>query len=218
MIASHIHHALSQVQELQRKVLEGQRFKGYSGRARAISGTIALLTAVVLATPAVPATPRAHLFGWGAAFVLSCLVNYGALLYWFLFDPVAKRDIRRLGPTTDALPPFFVGGVLTLLLIHIEQYQYLFGIWMALYGLANLASRRSLPKGIRTLGWFYILCGTVCLFLQGFTFLNPWPMGLVFFTGEWIGGVIFHYNGLPSISMLRLFNRKREDEHVRSTR
>lgn len=32
MIANHIYHALEQVRDLQQKILEGQRFKGYSGR------------------------------------------------------------------------------------------------------------------------------------------------------------------------------------------
>ena len=31
MVANHIHHALDQVRELQQKILDKQRFKGYSG-------------------------------------------------------------------------------------------------------------------------------------------------------------------------------------------
>ncbi len=48
MIANHIHHALAQVRELQQKILEGQRFKGYSGRARAICGVAALAAAAFM--------------------------------------------------------------------------------------------------------------------------------------------------------------------------
>lgn len=43
MIANHIHDALAQVRELQKNILDKQRFKGYSGRARAIAGSVALV-------------------------------------------------------------------------------------------------------------------------------------------------------------------------------
>lgn len=197
MITNQIQHALSQVRDLQQKVLEGQRFRGYSGRARAISGTLALLTAVILAA-LFPESTAAHAIGWGTVFVIACLINYGALLYWFLFDPVAKRDVRRLGPTTDALPPFFVGGVLTFVFIMNGLHGLLFGTWMALFGLANLASRRALPRNSRWLGWFYILCGALCLGSPHVSFTNPWPMGVVFFVGEWVGGILLHFHSRSS--------------------
>ena len=54
-------------------------------------------------------------------------------------DPEAKRDIRRLKPASDAIPPLFVGGLLSLVMIIHHQYDYLYGIWMCHFGLANLA-------------------------------------------------------------------------------
>ncbi len=117
MIANHIHDALAQVRELQKIVLEKQQFKGYSGRVRALSGTLALIAAAILASPIFPQTVVAHLYGWGAVFLTGLLLNYGALIRWFLFDPHVKRDIRKLRPALDALPALFVGGVLTLALI-----------------------------------------------------------------------------------------------------
>src|SRR5438105_15680432 len=114
MIASHIHDALRQVQELKQKILEKQRFKGYSGRARALSGSMALLAAALMSRPSYPHGDQAQLFGWGVVFAVSVLLNFGAILYWFLFDPVAQRDFRRLKPLKDVLPPLFAGGILTL--------------------------------------------------------------------------------------------------------
>jgi len=37
---------------------------------------------------------------------------------------------------------------------------------------------------------FYQAAGIACLLAPGITFLNPWPMGLVFFAGETAGGWI----------------------------
>lgn len=218
MIARHVHQAIEEVRDLRQKILEGQRFRGYSGRARAVSGTLALMAAAILSTPWIPGTERAHAVGWGICFVLACLVNYGALLYWFLFDPEAKRDVRRLGPTTDALPPFFAGGLLTWALILHGHYDLLFGVWMALFGVANLATRRALPKANRPLGWAYVLAGAFCLISPVIHFTNPWPMGLVFFVGEWTGGLILHYGGLPHVSINSLLNPSKERPHVRPSR
>ena len=128
MIARHIHHALAQVQELQQKVLEKQRFKGYSGRARAMGGTVAFLGAMIMASSYYPQTAIAHTIGWGTVFATAIFLNYGALTYWFLFDPTVKRDLRRLKPTIDILPSLFVGAIFTLAMLLYGQHQYLFGI------------------------------------------------------------------------------------------
>lgn len=211
MIANHIHHALAQVRELRQKVLEKQRFKGYSGRARAMGGTIALMATVILASRHFPQTPKAHFTAWGVVFVLAVFLNYGALVYWFLFDPTVKRDLRRLKPVLEAVPPLFTGGVFTLLFGLNKQYEYLPGTWMALFGLANLATRHVLPRTISLVGLYYLACGTACLLMPGMRFTNPWPMGIVFFIGEWMGGVILHYDGLPLF--LTRFLQPKEASH-----
>lgn len=198
---SHIHQALDQVRELKHQVLEKQRFKGYSGRARAISGTLALLTAAVLASPQYPRTVAAHLTAWGALFVVCGLLNYGAVCYWFLTDPHANRNLRRLKPALDGLPPLLVGGLISWLLIDHGLTDRLFGVWMCLFGLANVSSRHVLPKLIGALGLYYVACGAICLLVPQVTLLQPWPMGLVFFFGEWAGGIIFHYDRATNLSL-----------------
>ncbi|HEC03887.1 MAG TPA: hypothetical protein ENI81_10165 [Phycisphaerales bacterium] len=194
MIAAHIHDALAQVRELKMRVLNAQQFTGYSGRVRALGGAIALLAAFLMSANWYPRTTIAHLSGWGLVFLCAVLSNYSALLYWFLFHPESERDIRRLVPTIDALPPLAMGGILTGALILNRQYDMLFGMWMCLYGLANMSCRRTLPKALWPLGIFYVVCGTVCLCAPGITLTNPWPMGIVLGAGELVGGFIFHRN------------------------
>lgn len=200
MIATHIHQALAQVQELKLRVIDSQRFTGYSGYSRMTGGTLALLAALVLSRSGYPQTPTAHLVGWGFVLAVSLVVNYAAVLHWFLFDPDTGRDIRRLVPTLYVLPSLAVGGILSAALIRLGAHDALFGTWMCLFGLANLSSRQILPRTLWPLGLFYIGCGTVCLFWPGLTFTNPWPMGLVFGIGEWVGGFIFHYHRRPESS------------------
>ncbi len=221
MIANHIHHALEQVRDLQQKILEKQRFKGYSGRARALCGVAALIAAFVMGSPFFdpPAgyVNRTYALGWGFVALFGVMINFGALIHWFMFDPTVKRDIRRLKPTLDALPAIIVGAVLTIIFLHNNLHHYLFGTWMCLFGLSNLASRHVLPQRIWMVGAYYILCGTICLlYSPNIAFSNPWPMGIVFFIGEWAGGIILHFGDTRHLTIsdfLSIFNIK-ETKHA----
>jgi len=61
MIASHIHDALAQVKRLQEVILSKQFFRGYSGKARIISGSIALAASAILDSKLVPYSPKRSL-------------------------------------------------------------------------------------------------------------------------------------------------------------
>lgn len=190
MIANHIHDALAQVRTLQEFIIERNLFKGYSGKARIVSGFAALSGAVVLSSGKIPDSPWAHLAGWSAVLLAGVVTNYAALLYWFLFDDQAKRNPLMLKPALDALPALALGAVLTLAVILRGHFDLLFGIWMSLYGLAQVAYRNSLPPGIYRTGLLYMICGAACLLSPHVRFTNPWPMGLAFFTGELAGGAV----------------------------
>lgn len=194
MIASHIHDALAQVKRLQEVILSKQFFRGYSGKARMISGSVALVASAIMDSKLVPYTIGAHLAGWGIVLVVGVMVNYTALFYWFLFDPKTRRNPIMLKPALDAVPALVVGGTLTVTMILYEQFDMLFGVWMSLYGLAQTAYRQSLPRGIYFVGLGYIITGAFCLIAPSLSFLNPWPMGIVFFVGEWIGGIVLILN------------------------
>jgi hypothetical protein len=190
VIAAHIHDALAQVRRLQELILQKRLFRGYSGKARLASGAAALAGTLAMASPRFPATPQAHLAGWSAVLAAGVLFNYGFLLRWFLFDPAVRRNPAQLKPALDALPALGVGAALTAALLLAGQFDLLFGAWMSLYGLAQVAYRQSLPTGIYAVGLGYILCGAGCLLSNAVSFLSPWPMGIVFVAGELAGGFI----------------------------
>jgi hypothetical protein len=198
VIANHIHDAISQVHRLQDLVLSRRMFQGYSGLARLLSGTCALLGAAVLSTPSIPSTPSAHLIGWSIVLGAAIIANYAALVYWVLFNAEIRRNPRLLKPAIDALPALLTGGVLSIALISRGQYDLLFGTWMALYGLAQVAYRQSLPPLIYIVGLGYVVVGLFCLVAPGVSFTNPLPMGLVFFIGEWIGGIALYRLNHPN--------------------
>lgn len=177
---------------MQHTILERIRFHGFSGPTRAVSGTLALGMAIIMSTPYYPQSARAHLLGWGAVLAAALVLNGGALIHWYLNDASVQRNPRRLRPVLDVIPPLFAGGVLTAALVLRFQLDLLFGIWMLMFGLANLASRHVLPRAINLVGLFYIFAGTAWMLTPGLTFMHPWSMGIVFFAGEWAGGLILY--------------------------
>lgn len=193
MIPEQLREALDSIRQIQRTVMDRQRFRGFSGRARVAAGIFALVMAFIMQI-AFPHTTRSHLLGWGVVLVVALLLNGGAVLYWFLFDPRVRRDIRRLRPLMDTIPPLLVGGALTAALILRAQHDCLFGVWMCMFGLSNLASRYVLPGATAWVGVFYVVCGMVWWFLPDGGFLNPLPAGLVFCAGEVASGLILHFD------------------------
>jgi len=190
VIAAHIHDALDQVRRLQEIVLGPRFFRGYSGKARIISGTCALIGAFVLSRSFVPPTPQAHFTGWMSVLGAALLLNYGALLNWVVTEPRVRKYPVILKPALDAIPPLAVGGLLTLALVRTGMHDLLFGTWMCCFGLGHMAYRQTLPGENYFVGLFYILCGAACLLVPAVRFTSPWPMGLVFFAGEFAGGVV----------------------------
>jgi hypothetical protein len=199
MIANHIHDALAQVRTLQEFILERNLFKGYSGRARLVAGGATLVGTLLLASPGFPASPWAHLAGWGGVLALSVFANYAALVYWFLFDHDVRRNPLMLKPALDALPALGVGAALSLALILHGEFNLLFGVWMCLYGLAQVAYRNSMPRGIYFIGLFYLICGALCLLSPHIVFTDPRPMGLAFFGGEMAGGIVLIRNSRTTL-------------------
>jgi len=206
-VKTSLHDALRQVRELQLAILEKQRFKGYSGRTRALAGCVALAAGLVLGAPSFPATPMAHLIGWGVVFALAMALNYGVLIYWFWHDPDVGRDVRRLGPALEIVPVLAVGAVMTMALVANEQYNLLFGVWMALCALLNFTARQVLPRGLSWVGLYYLICGAACLIgLPALSFTrDSWVMGMVFFFGEFFGGLVLHYDEKPLPSLRTFF-------------
>lgn len=199
-----IHDAISQIKDIRNRIIETQLFKGYSGRARFLGGVIALYGAVIMNSRLVPRDVEAHIVGWGLVALASGTINFAALMAWFVKTPENENDPRRLRPVVDAIPPLIVAAALTHVMIINGTEQYLFGLWMCLFGLVNLSSRHVMPKSIWALGIYYIACGVGCLLLK-IPFLNPIPMGVVFFLGETWGGAILFKNRFPDARLQDFF-------------
>ena len=190
MIANHIHDALGQVERMRALILERRRFQGYSGTARMLGGGVALVLTFILARFEALHAPLLQLAGWAIVLTAALILNYGGLALWLFGRRGSEHSLADLRPALEVLPALTIGAVLSLALVWHEQYNLLFGTWMCLYGLAHMGYRHSLPGGIIWVGLFYQVAGIICLLAPGINFTNPWPMGLVFFAGEMVGGWI----------------------------
>ncbi|MDP0501717.1 MAG: hypothetical protein Q7P63_16610 [Verrucomicrobiota bacterium JB022] len=199
-----IRQAIREVQSLKQAIVEKQRFRGYSGRARALGGGIALGAALGLTLLAPLATPERIFAVWGVVFVLAASLNYGALCYWLARgrEPLLSRRVPQLLETCTI---WLTAGVISLALWLQGEADLLYGLWMMLFGLAQIFNRHHLPRGIGLLGAYYLLCGGLCLWWADGIFARPLAMGAVFFVGEFAGGLIFHVNG--DLKRLRDFFR-----------
>ena len=214
-----IDEALRQVRAIQNRMLAKQRFKGYSGRARALGGCFALMAAFMVGFSSDPANSIQVLYAWAAVFIFAASINFGALVYWFATDPEVEKDWRRLRPLVAILPSLVVGFVLTLTLVERGAFDLLYGVWILIYGLANFASRAVLPKQICWAGWYYILAGSFFILFQPASFTQPITAGIVFFVGEWLAGLILHYDEHPQntvwafLGLPNLLNSNEQKHH-----
>lgn len=192
MIANHIQQARAQVQAL-RSALERHRFRGFCAPPRLISAALTVGIGALLLKGTIPVTAEAHLWAWGTLCLLAGAMNAGSLLYWFWHDEEANRVWRRLGPVVDVLPPLLIGGVLSSALVFGGHFDYLFGVWMCLFGMANFNARHMLAPGIARVGIFYMVSGAACLIMP-MPFTNPLPMMMVFAIGELAGGLVLHFD------------------------
>jgi hypothetical protein len=101
-----------------------------------------------------------------------------------------RHHLPELIPAIEAFPALAIGAVTSVALVLHGEFSLLFGTWMSLYGLVHVVYRLSLPRANYGVGVFYMVSGAVCLLSPSLTFTNPWPMGLVFFIGESLGGFI----------------------------
>jgi hypothetical protein len=191
-----IHDALAQVREVRQRVIERQRFLGYSAGGRFVGGALTLVAAFVMSRAFFPQSPWPILTGWTLTALLAAAINYGLCLRWYWTLPNDVRQPDRLHPLVDTLPPLLLAAAVTGAIAARGQFDLLYGVWMGLFGLVNFYSWHHLPRSVRSLGMFYICCAIFFLLHPAIDFLNPWPMALVYLTGETVGGLIVRQNTL----------------------
>ncbi len=180
--------SLERVADMRLRILESQKFRGYSGRARALGGCAALAGALALRWVPEGMMHVALPVVWGCVFIFAFLLNYGAVLRWWLLLTSDQRRRSPLSPALENLPVFVVGGVLTVHLFLRGSIASLPGMWASVLALTHFTAKYAIPRGLRAVGWWYVAAGAMMLAYSEVIWRTPWLPGLVFFVGEWAGG------------------------------
>src|SRR5262245_36418654 len=93
-----IHDALEQVREVRQRVIERERFLGYSAGGRFFGGALALAAAWLMSQRAFPRADWPIFAGWCVTAIVAAAVNYGLCLRWYRTLPEGVRQPERLHP------------------------------------------------------------------------------------------------------------------------
>jgi hypothetical protein len=190
--------ALADIITIRSQIAAGTAFRGYGPAAIAVTGGVALLTAIMqylwLDDPT--GHPLTFLFGWAAAAALS------ALMIWIEMQARSRRHHSGLADAMihQALEQFLPSGIAGVLLAVVlgkfapEALWMLPGLWQVLVSLGVFASVRSLPRTVAFAGGWYFAAGFVVLVLASQNHaLSPWTMGLPFVIGQWLMAAILYF-------------------------
>jgi hypothetical protein len=109
-------------------------------------------------------------------------------------EPFWSPPTRRVAAA--ALPAFFLGGVFSLIFT-VNVGEDIGGsaippIWMALYGCALHAAGFFMQRGIRLLGWVFVLSGSILIVVFGMAEQDP-PLTPHTLMGATFGGLHLAY-------------------------
>jgi len=190
--------ALTQIDEIRRRVAETELFHGYRALPVAFSGVLAIVAAA--AQPALVPDPLsdvpAYLKLWVSVAALSAGVNGLSLLIRYrVSDNSAGRDGIRLAVGQFA-PCVLAGALLTAALVHGSGNAALLpGLWQVLFSLGLFASCRLMPRATVAIAAFYLTAGIACLLLsRGEYALSPWMMGVPFGVGQFATAAMLYWN------------------------
>ncbi|CAN5385478.1 hypothetical protein BH11PSE4_BH11PSE4_02480 [soil metagenome] len=190
--------ALADILAIRSQIAAGTAFRGYGPATIAVTGGLALFTAI--AQHALLDAPTAEPVMFFTTWAATALVS--AVLIWV---EMRARSRRHHGGLADAmlfqaveqfLPAGVAGALLGMLLWKFapETLWMLPGLWQVIVALGIFASIRSLPRAVAFAGAWYFVAGFSCLLIasQSHT-LSPWTMGLPFVAGQLLMAAILHF-------------------------
>jgi len=194
-----IHKALNQISEIHEHLSRSEVYRGYRSVPIALSGILALAAAAAQPRFGGFSTPEGFLYYWMAVGVVASLLAGGGIIYNYAKEKNPR--VRRITRTVvgQLFPCLIAGVAICAPLLTMEDkgvfIQFLPGLWAILFSVGVFASRPYLPRMIGWVALFYLIAGTILLFLAPTgKSLSPWGMGLTFGFGQIFGAVILYWN------------------------
>jgi hypothetical protein len=190
--------ALADIFAIRNQIAAGTAFRGYGPATVALTGGLALATAlfefVWLDDPS--GQPLSFFAGWAFTAVVSLA------LIWTEMQARSRRHHSGLADAMihQAIEQFLPAGIAGLVLAVLlwkfapETLWMLPGLWQVLVSLGVFASVRSLPRTVAFAGAWYFVAGFATLILATQSHaLSPWTMGLPFAIGQLLMAAILHF-------------------------
>lgn len=190
--------ALADIFAIRSQIAAGTAFRGYGPAAVAVTGGLALLTALMqglwLDDPT--AHPLPFFSVWAATAVVS------ATLIWIEMRARSRRhhsglaDAMVYQAVEQFLPAGAAGAAFAAMLWFFapETLWMLPGLWQVLVGIGVFASVRTLPRTVALAGAWYFVAGFIALMQASQSHaLSPWTMGLPFVIGQLLMAALLHF-------------------------
>lgn len=189
------------LRQIRQAIEANSRLTSLSGLALVISGVLAFVAAGISSQlGAMEPAARRVLDGpvvgqlamlWSTTLVVVVGLNLVGMVLRARADGQALA--ARLGKRVlfAMLPSLFVGGALTLALMHEQRLDFVFAVWMLCYGAALIAASAHSITSVRLLGMWMLLGGGLALLppvapLDFTLFLGSFGAGH-FLLGAWVG-------------------------------
>lgn len=190
--------ALADIFAIRSHIAAGTAFRGYGPATVAVTGGLALVTAILQHLWLDHPTDQPLIFfgTWAATGFVS------AILIGIEMRARSRRHHLGLADTLiyQAVEQFLPAGVAGALLAVMlgkfapETLWMLPGLWQLLVSLGVFASVRSLPRSVALGGAWYFMAGFTTLLLASQTHtLSPWTMGVPFVVGQLLMAAILRF-------------------------
>jgi hypothetical protein len=189
--------ALADILAIRSQIAAGTAFRGYGPATIAVTGGLALATAILQFVWLDNSTihPLSFFAGW----TVCAIVSAGVI--WVEMQARSRRHHSGLADAMiqqaveQFLPAAAAGAMLAIMMGKFapEALWMLPGLWQVLVSLGVFASARSLPRMVVFAGAWYFVAGFATLVVASQTHtLSPWTMGLPFMIGQLLLAAILY--------------------------
>jgi hypothetical protein len=189
--------ALLDIAEIRDRMSAVQVFRGYRAEVAALSGGLAILTAV-LQGRFVPEPARdlvAYVQLWSGVAAFATLATAFDFAVRWSNDPAGRERVRILGALRALAPCLVTGALTTGVIVRFapELGWTLPALWSLLFAQGVFASTPLLPRLAWWIGAYYVAMGLLMLvFARGEQALAGWTMALTFGVGQILAAVALY--------------------------
>ena len=189
--------ALADIGSIRQQLAAGTMFRGFGPAVIAVTGVLALVTAVAqsiwLDDPT--SQPLPFFASWLVASAASAALIGAEMIARTRRHHSGLADAMILNAIEQFLPAGAVGVAIGVVLFEFApgSLWMLPGLWQILVSLGLFAAVRSLPRAVALAAAWYFVAGVGVLMLSSQTqALSPWAMGIPFAVGQLLLAAILH--------------------------